>query len=483
MSIQAIKQWCTLHKSDKHSFANCRTQQDTASSSTKKPPTIAKKGSKPRRLRFKTAGDRKKFLRSVGGLEGVSLEDSSDDENVVEQSLMQLQTETAAKETEDDIDDTLVGLHVLVLQPISPEDTDVIMRDELLSTNQSLDPFGSNTQPTSVAAASNLHLEGEPSLHDVIEQTKNDFAASQSQTLNQDRSPSTIPVLHPQFEEGPPTIKEEMSSETFPPLPSPELPVMTTAPLPHGPVLINNIYYQPVPVPHNVVVTQSTVPAPTIVPCVPEPAVPCVPEPAPAWAVTEEQPAVSEKPKVGLEFAMPETPSLKKSISNIRLTDCSRSNSRQREERKSPKASPEKAKSEVRPTARGHRKKKPEMTNAPILVSTTHSHLISTAKHKPGLTVNFSAYNSIPRTVQHLSQLTMEVVTPLDTNSRPSAETSVTLEPTPIHDDSDVDLETGEVRVPTKALTHPHKFRYKLKPNSDDYEVQAITSREAPLWD
>ena len=121
VSIQAIKQWCALHKSDKHSDANCHAQQETASSSAKKRQTVAKKGSKPRRLRFKTANDWKKFLRSVEGLEGVSLEDGSDDENVVGQSLMQLQVATAAEESKDDPDNTLVDLHVLVLQPISPD--------------------------------------------------------------------------------------------------------------------------------------------------------------------------------------------------------------------------------------------------------------------------------------------------------------------------------------------------------------------------
>ena len=216
VSIQAIKQWCALHKSHKHSDADCHAQQETASSSTKKQPTFAKKGSKPRKLRFKTANDRKKFLRSVEGLEGVSLEDSSDDENIVGQSLMQLQVAPAAEESEDDTNDTLVDLHVLVLQPITPENTDVIMEeDDLSPTNQSLDPFGPNVQSTSTPV-SNLHLEGEPSLYDVIEQATNDFSASQSSTSNQDRSPSTVPI----FEEGPTLpIKTEMS-ETFPPLPS-----------------------------------------------------------------------------------------------------------------------------------------------------------------------------------------------------------------------------------------------------------------------
>ena len=59
---------------------------------------------------------------------------------------MQLQAAPVAEESEDDTDNNLVNLHVLVLQPIPPEDTDIIMEeDELLSANQSLDPFGSSS--------------------------------------------------------------------------------------------------------------------------------------------------------------------------------------------------------------------------------------------------------------------------------------------------------------------------------------------------
>ena len=125
------------------------------------------------------------------------------------------------------------------------------------------------------------------------------------------------------------------------------------------------------------------------------------------------------------------------------------------------------------------------MTNAPILVQTTHSHLISTAKPKPGLTVTLSAENPIPQAVQHLSTQTMGANVPLETMSKPSTETAVTLEPKPIYEDSDVDLETGEIQAPMRASTAPNKFSYILKPYTADYEAfaQAITSKEAPLWD
>ena len=311
------------------------------------------------------------------------------------------------------------------------------------------------------------------------------FLASQPSVLDQDKSSSTVLVVSPKE----PTIKKEMSSEAFPPLPSsgmPEIPVMMTAPLPHGPVLLIGIYYQPVPVPHNVVVAQSTVPAPTMVPCTPdteprisappaaEPMVPAPPaaEPAVSVPTTSCEP---EKPRVGLEFALLETPPPKKSISDLRLTSRSRSRSspRKREKRNSPKNSPEKINTDVRPTERGRGKKKPEMANAPILVPTTHSHLISTAKPKPGLTVNLSTESPIPQAVQHLSQLTMEASVPLETIRKPSIDTTVTLDPKPLYQNSDVDLETGKILVPMRTSTVPSKFSYKLKPNTVDYEAFA----------
>ena len=93
VKVQAIRQWCALHKTDKHSDSNFRAQQESApSNAAKKRPTGAKKPNKPRRIRFKSTSDKKKFLRSIEEMEGVSLDKSSDedDSDVVEQSLMQL---------------------------------------------------------------------------------------------------------------------------------------------------------------------------------------------------------------------------------------------------------------------------------------------------------------------------------------------------------------------------------------------------------
>ena len=84
-----------------------------------------------------------------------------------------------------------------------------------------------------------------------------------------------------------------------------------------------------------------------------------------------------------------------------------------------------------------------------------------------------------------MSQLTLEASAPLDTACKPTAEITVLFNPQPMYKDSDVDLETGEILVPVKTSNGQSKFSYKLKPNTADYEAfaEAITAREAPLWD
>ena len=130
-SIQAIRRWCALHKTDKHSDSDCRAQQESA------PPIAAKRRSaggktvsKPRRLRFKTKTDRKKFLRSIDEMEGVSFEDNSDnnDDNVAAKSLMQLNTASSPESTDEE--DNELDLQILVIQTGDPlPNEDVIMED------------------------------------------------------------------------------------------------------------------------------------------------------------------------------------------------------------------------------------------------------------------------------------------------------------------------------------------------------------------
>ena len=299
-----------------------------------------------------------------------------------------------------------------------------------------------------------------------------------------DRPNPTVPVLLPKLKENqsPVSVKAEMYP-LLPPPPEPET-AMTT-PLPHGVELINEIYYQQVRAPHNVVVAQSSAPAPTIVPCAEEATAPTQPvllEPTTPTAPAEASSPV--KRSTGLEFAMPEMLSPKKSAKKVASWSCS--NSRQHEKRKSPlKTSPE-----VRPTSRGCGRKKVEMSNAPIIIQTTHSHLLNAAKSRPGLTISFATDDSISwsvktSAVQHLSPPTTEAAIPLEVNATPTTDTAVTFEPSPVQDDSDMELETSEVRVPTRPPPEPSNLVYKLMPRVSDYEIfaQTLTAREAPLWD
>ena len=132
-SIQAIRRWCALHKSDKHSDSDCRAQQEsTPPTAAKRRPTGDKKVGKPRRLHFKSTTDRKKFLRSIEEMEGVSFDDNSndDDGDIVTQSLMQLNITSPSEPEDTDEEDEHLDLHILVLQPGDTlDDDDAIMED------------------------------------------------------------------------------------------------------------------------------------------------------------------------------------------------------------------------------------------------------------------------------------------------------------------------------------------------------------------
>ena len=75
-TVQVIRKWCALHKTDKHSNADYRAQKETTTSSTttaskKRPKGTEKRKAKPRKLKFKSNTDKKKFLRSIEDTEGV----------------------------------------------------------------------------------------------------------------------------------------------------------------------------------------------------------------------------------------------------------------------------------------------------------------------------------------------------------------------------------------------------------------------------
>ena len=158
--IQAIRQWCALHKTDTHSDSNCWAQQEFAPpDAAKRRPAGAKKPSKPRRLCFKSSNDKKKFLRSIEEMEGVSFDKSSDedDNEVFEQSLMQLDADSSSESSDNNENHS--DLHLFVLQPGNMlEEADVIMTEVDAPRAQVEEPLAPPNNDLNGASSAVLHL-------------------------------------------------------------------------------------------------------------------------------------------------------------------------------------------------------------------------------------------------------------------------------------------------------------------------------------
>ena len=487
VNIQAIHQWCALHKTDKHSDSNCRAQQESIpQNATKKRPTSAKK-SQPHRIRFKSTSDKKKFLRSIEEMEGVSLDKSSDDDdsNVVEQSLMQLFADTSSEESDDS--EHHPDPHVLVLTPGNMlEEDDVIMTDvETPCAPADECSLPSKKEHSNASSTiSQVRVDTPSGLRETVESSigspgfSSDYAALSPSDIalldGPDIQPSDSSIQIPKVEKNPfsPDLREmdltDVDVETFPPLPtvgSPAIP-QATIPLPNGPVKINGIYYQPIPAPHNTVVATSSVPDPDLV------------------AVNSSLKATNT-PKVWLEFTMPEQPPVKRVSRRSRSRSRSSSRTRSKAE-----TSPLNGRAANQPpntrVSRGRGKKK--MPNTPIQVPASHSHLMAKPKPREGLKITFATDNferKVETTVQHLSKLSTEASIPLVVTSRPSKETSVKPQP-PIEaqEDSDINLATGEISIPTLPTNESQALVYKSDASMEDCKTFAMImlQRESHIW-
>ena len=267
-TVQATRKWCALHKTEKHSNADCRAQKEcntnTTATSKKRPKGTRKRKARPGKLKFKSNSDKKKFLRSIEDTEGVSLESaSSDDEDVVEQSLMQLENASGdASEGEKEGD-----LHILMLDPeLLIDDQDVAMDSILLYPSAFTEALES--------AVSGIHLEGEKV--DSPMSTKAEFSPSDTALLNTTMNTPVASVQSFKEEKNPfspeqyPSPDEDMFPSLAPQEPAsnpsgsdvvPVVPLLT-----QNYILMGGVYYQPVPRPHNVVVAQSLIPTPALSP-------------------------------------------------------------------------------------------------------------------------------------------------------------------------------------------------------------------------
>ena len=299
-TIQAIKKWCTLHKTEKHSNADCRAQKESttnnATATKKRPKGKEKRKAKPRRLKFKSKADKKKFLRSIENTEGVSLESaSSDDEDIVEQSLMQLENASG-----DEVDEEEGDLHLLMLAPDLLMDQDATM-DSLLF----FPTLNTAVNPDMVSANPQVEEEKFSSLTS----TKNGI--SSSETVQENASMNTPFVSIPPFKEEENPYSPDLDSipldeEMFPSLETPDVSMEQTHPAPaQNYIVYGGMYYQQVPPPHNVVVSQSAIPTPALIP------VTVAPTATPAPVTTVATPATSEPQAptvVPSEVPLPVTP-------------------------------------------------------------------------------------------------------------------------------------------------------------------------------
>ena len=315
----------------------------------------------------------------------------------------------------------------------------------------------------------------------------------------------------------------------YPPLPSPQDPgpAPMATPLPQGQILYKRVYYMPVPAPHNVVVAQSAIPAPTKVPRNAE-----IDETAQELsdsgvnskpnkvitAPTEEVPPLEEpqridepqressitttcsEPKVGSEFAMPAVPppskkEAKRPRGQSRSPSHSRSNSRHCEELRSSTTGLEPSTNTLRRN-RGKGKRSVEMSSSPLLAPTVRSHLGHITRPKDGVTITVRAEDGLhlsevhlPLTpvLGHMTQLDHEVAQPMDLlqDSQPRPNTTVEFPQEPLHEDSDVDLETGEIRIPMVSQPTALKMTYNARLALIDHQdfTSSVLLREPDTWD
>ena len=268
--VQVIRKWCTLHKTDKHSNVDCRAQKETTSSSSataskKRPKGPEKRKAKPRKLIFKSTSDKKKFLHSIEDTEGVSLESaSSDDEDVVEQSLMQLDPVSGGTSDEEEEGE----LHILMLDPDSLlNDPDIAMDSILLDPGASTEALDSGVMKAGCSSSG--------------------FSPLDTALLNTAMNTPVVPIPTIKDEKNPfspeqyPNVDEDMFPPLAPNVINPEASAVGPIPTQNY-LLFGGVYYQPVPPPHSVVVTHSTVPKPALVPAPVEPSPNAAPPVVPA---------------------------------------------------------------------------------------------------------------------------------------------------------------------------------------------------------
>ena len=435
-----------------------------------------------------------------------------------------MQLENASGNASDDEEEG--DLHILMLAPdLLIEDQDVAMDSVLLYPNQS------TTAEALDSAVGAIQLEGEKV--DSPMSTKAEFSPSDTALLNTSMNTPVVSVQPFKEEENPFSpdldslpLDEDMFPSLAPPQGSHPDPTSSVAPIPtQNYIIIGGVYYQPVPPPHNVVVAQSTIPMPALVPVpdtpatIPAPAV--VPSEVPlpmtdteandqgdANPGTQDQPiaaAAAEpiqtpKPEEGHDFVTPKKPSTSGSSKDRRRSrPRSRSSSSCRSDSRPDASGVPRGVAPPDVTAnakkiRGIGREKPKDHDNVSLVAPSTS-LAGITAPRPNLRITITAGNDkriveiipdYPTNVAHLAKLEDEARNrwelQLPTAIKP--EFVVEFPQEDPQEDSDIDLRTGEIKSST-PLAEPLQFTFNSLSVLEDHQHfgQEVLKLEPDSWD
>ena len=530
-TVQTIKKWCTLHKSDRHSNADCRVQKESAANNAsttakKRPKGKEKRNTKPHKLKFKSSAVKKKFLRSIEDTEGISLESaSSDDDDVVEQSLMQLENASGDDEEEGDF-------HILMLAPDLLSDHDVTMDSVLFFPNSNI---GAEPQ----IASPRVSIEGENNsslVNSSLVSTKVEI--SPLDTIQENTSMNTPVVSIPPFKEEENPYSPDLDSiplddEMFPSLEIPDVPMEPANPAPltstNNYIILGGVYYQQVPPPHNVVVSQSSIPTPALVPVTTAPSLtPMIPTMTPTPVVTSAPSVVPSEvplPVTDNETEDKEPESSKDGITAAAEAVMNPNPKQDKKEPASPSAvlSQDPVNKESRPRSRSSSSrlsnKNPEAAPKPMGVTpsdssskkirgvgrgkiriqglptapTTPIGNITAPRENLRITVPASGGkrqvemipDDYPANIQHLANLESNALNrwELQLPATVSPDFIMELPQEDPQDDSDIDLRTGE--VVQRSWSEPLQFTFSSLSVLEDHQrfAQEVLKMEPGSWD
>ena len=416
-------------------------------------------------------------------------------------------------------------LHILMLDPDSLLDDPDINMDSVF-----LDP-GVSTEALD-SGVSGIRLEGEKADSPMSMRagcSSSGFSPLDTALLNTSMNTPVVPIPTVKDEKNPfsPEQYPQVEEEMFPPLASnvinPEASAVESLPNQNY-LLFGGVYYQPVPPPHNVVVTHSTVPRPDLVPApigpmpsvdlpvaaseIPLPAtatdtetnasdlsVPLIEAPSASAATDDTVVKLPSNPqtKEDREFAVPKEPSSSGSTKTRRKarprsrSSSSRSSEPSQARRPqgvNPSDSLTNAK-RVRGVGRGKAKEAANvMPSSNLLTGAVAPENIRITVPAGGGSRKIEIVPDYPANIAHLAKLEDDTrrQEEVQLSSSIKADFTVQLPREDPQEDSEIDILTGEIKSPK---TTPMQFSFQALSVLEDHQrfAQEVLKLEPDSWD